>query len=120
VSLTIYVFVDVLLEKLNKDLDAALLADPQKRVTVTTIPQSRVLGKRGNNEKATLLNKKKATVGRNCVTKRASKEKDKVTDGCAVNRHIHRSSKYPENVTVKLICKDLPVTLPVKRKHKVI
>lgn len=108
----------VLLEKLNKDLDAALLADPQKRVTVTTIPQSRVLRKRGNNEKAALLNKKKATVGGNCVTKRASKEKDKVTDGCAVNRHIHRSSKYPENVTVKLICKDLPVTLPVKRKHK--
>jgi len=115
-----YVFLDVILEKLNKDLDAALLADPQKRVTLTTIPQSRVLRKRGNNEKATLLNKKKATVGRKCVKKRASKEKDNVTDGCAVNRHIHRSSKYPENVTVKSIYKDLPVTLPVKRKHKVI
>ena len=42
-----YVFLDVLLEKLNKDLDAALLADPQKRVILTTIPQSRVLSKRG-------------------------------------------------------------------------
>lgn len=115
----IYVFLDVLLERLNKDLDSALLADPQKRVTVTTTPQSMVLRKRGNNEKATFLNKKKATVGRKCVKKRASKEKDKVADGCAVNRHIHRSSKYSENVSVKFTCMDLPVALPVKRKHKV-
>jgi len=119
-SLMMYVFSDVLLEKLNKDLDAALLADPQKRVIVTTIPQPRVLSKRGNNEKATLLNKKKATVGRKCIKKRASEEKDNVTDGCAVNRYNLRSRKYPENVTVKSIYKDLPVALPVKRKHKVI
>jgi hypothetical protein len=115
----IYVFLDVHLERLNKDLDAALLANPQKRVIVTTIPQSRVLRKRGSNEKATLLNKKRATVGRKCVKKRASKEKDKVTDGCAVNRHIYRSSKYSENVNVKFTSKDLLVALPVKRKHKV-
>jgi cell division protein FtsB len=114
----IYVFLDVLLERLNKDLDAALLADPQKRVTVTTTQQSRVLRKR-NNEKATLVNKKRATVGRKCVKKRARKEKDKVIDGCAVIRHIHRSSKYSENVSVQFTCKDLPVALPVKRKHKV-
>lgn len=107
----------VRLEKLSKKVDAALLADPQKRVILTPSQQSMVR-KRGNNEKATLLNKKKATVGRKYVKKRASKKKDKVTNGCAVNRHIHRSSKYPENVTEKLICKDLPVTLPVKRKHK--
>jgi hypothetical protein len=115
----ICVFLDILLERLNKDLDAALLADPQKRVTVKATPRSRVLRKTGNNEKATLLNKKKATVIRNCVKKRASKKKDKVTDGCAVNRHIHRSSKYSKNVSVKFTCKDLPVALPVKRKHKV-
>jgi hypothetical protein len=81
------------LERLSKDLDAALLADPQKRVTVETTLQSTVLRKRGNNEKATLLNKKNATIGRKCVNKRASKEKYKVASGCAVNRHIHRSSK---------------------------
>jgi hypothetical protein len=115
----IYVFLDVLLERLNKDLDAVLLADPQKRVAVTTTPQSRMLRKGGKNEKATLLNKKKATVGRKCVKKRASKEKDKVTDRCAVNRHIHRNSKYSKNVSVIFTCKDLPVALPVKRKHKV-
>jgi len=114
----IYIFLDVLLERLNKDLDAALLADPQKRVTVTTTPQSRVLRKRGNNEKATLLNKKRATVGRKCV-KRARKEKDKVTDGCTVIRRIHRSSKDSENVSVKFTCKDLPAALPVKRKYKI-
>jgi hypothetical protein len=38
----IYVFLDVLLERLNKELDTALLADPKKRVTVTIAPQSRV------------------------------------------------------------------------------
>jgi hypothetical protein len=69
------------LERLNKDLDAALLADPLKRVTVKTTSQCRVLTKRRHNGKATLLNKKKATIGRKCI-KRASKEKHKVTSGC--------------------------------------
>jgi hypothetical protein len=121
----IYVFLDVLLERLHKDLDAALLANPQKRVTVTTTRQFRVLTKRGNNEVATLLNEKKVTVGRKCVKKRASKEKAKVNNGCAVNRHICKSSKlqhkakYSENVSVKFTCKDLPVELPVTRRHKV-
>jgi hypothetical protein len=73
----IYVFLDVLLERLNKDLDTALLAGPQKSVIVTTDTQSRVLWKRGNNDKAALLNEEKAKGSRKCVKKRASKEKRK-------------------------------------------
>ena len=121
----IYVFLDVLLERLNKDLDTALLAGPQKSVIVTTDTQSRVLWKRGNNDKAALLNEEKAKGSRKCVKKRASKEKDTMTNSCTVNRRIRRSSKLqPEakssdNASVKFTCKDLPVELPVKRRQKV-
>jgi hypothetical protein len=121
----IYVFLDVLLERLNKDLDAALLTDPQKRVIVTTVTRSRVLRKRGNNDKATLLNEKKATVSRKYVKKRENKEKGMMTNICAVNRHIRRRSKlqyearFCDNRSVKFTCKDLPVELPMKRRQKV-
>jgi hypothetical protein len=69
----VYVFSDVLLERLNKDLEAKLLADPQKRVFVETVTQSRMLKKR-NNDKAAPVKEREVTVNRKCVKKRASRK----------------------------------------------
>jgi hypothetical protein len=47
--INVLIFLVVLVERLDKDLDLKLLANPQERVNVSTIQQSKMLRKRRRN-----------------------------------------------------------------------
>jgi hypothetical protein len=58
--INVFIFLVVILERLDKDLDLKLLANPQERVKVSTIQQSKILRKRQRNgRKAHVKNRRR-------------------------------------------------------------
>jgi hypothetical protein len=68
------IFLVVLVERLDKDLDLKLLANPQERVNVSTFQQSKMLRKRlRNGRKAYVKNRRRRRRKKMLISKRGRK-----------------------------------------------
>jgi hypothetical protein len=63
--INVFIFLVVVLERLDKDIDLKLLANPQERVSVSTIPRfKRLRERRRNGRKAHVKNRRKKKMSR--------------------------------------------------------